>query len=256
LVLASGVPDSYDGGNFTGVTIVTNLFDGALFNATNAFAQGTLNLNGGSLFANNIVAGGGISTINLDNGSLTITNTAGSPAARIAAFDVSNSTLHFTLNGSAIITNIVVSNLAAGGVSTVTVDSVANVSSPTTFPLVSYTGNPPTAGNFTKGALPPGFTANLVNNTAEKRIDLVVATNSTVTPRITGLSLWGTNVIVGGSNGFPGGFYYVLVSTNVATPLNLWLPVSTNPFDLNGGFFFTNPMNPGSPQLFYQLRLQ
>jgi hypothetical protein len=215
-----------------------------------------LNISGGSVFATSIVAGGGVSALTMNNGSLTVTNTAGLPLQRIASLSLTNSTLHFVLNGSTIITNFALSNLVASGVNTVVVDSVANVSSATTFPLVSYTGNAPTAANFAKGILPPGFSANLVNNTAQKRIDLVIATNSSVTPHVSALSLLGTNVIVGGSNGFPGGFYDVLISTNVITPLNLWLPVATNPFDLNGGFNFSNPMDTNSPQLFYQLRLR
>jgi len=256
LVLAAGVSGAYVGGNFTGVTIVTNLYYGTTVNATNAFAQGALNLNGGSVFANSIIAGGGISMVTMNGGTLVISNTAGAPAAPLTIFSVTNSSLHLDLNGSAISTNIVVTNLFASGINTVAIDSVANVSSATTFPLIAYSSFAGTvAANFTKGALPPGFAGNLVNNTAQKRIDLVIAPNATVTPRISALALWGTNLVIGGTNGFPDGLYYVLTSTNVATPLNQWLPVSTNPFDVNGGFIFTNPMNPGAAQLFYLLQL-
>jgi hypothetical protein len=141
-------------------------------------------------------------------------------------------------------------------VSTVAVDSIANVVGVTTFPLFSYTGGSPANGNFVKGNLPAGFSANLVNNTVQKRIDLVIAPSSTVTPFVYMLNLAGTNFVTSGSNGFPGGQYSVLASTNVALPLNQWQPISTNPFDTNGGFIFTNPMSPGSQQLFYLLQLQ
>jgi hypothetical protein len=66
----------------------------------------------------------------------------------------------------------------------------------------------------------------------------------------------GTNLLVGGTNGFPSSAFYVLTSTNLMLPLNQWLPVSTNPFDVNGGFNFTNPMNPDALQIFYLLQLQ
>ena len=66
----------------------------------------------------------------------------------------------------------------------------------------------------------------------------------------------GTNLILGGTNGWPGQFYYVLTSTNVALPRNQWTPIATNPFDPYGNFNFTNPVNPNSPNLFYLLQLQ
>src|SRR5205823_44025 len=110
LILASGAAGSLVGGNFTGVIIVTNLFYGATFNATNAFAQGTLKINGGTVLANGIAAGGGISTITMNNGTLALTNTAGSTAKAISTFAITNSILHLNLNGATSSTNIVVTN--------------------------------------------------------------------------------------------------------------------------------------------------
>jgi hypothetical protein len=222
-----------------------------------AIAQGTLNVNGGTVLAANIVAGNfGLAYINLNNGTLVLTNSAGSPAKPIATFAATNSTFHFDLNGSAIITNVVTTNLVASGVNTITIDSVANLGSVTTFPIFSYIGTAPATGTFVKGSLPAGFSANLVNNTAQKRIDLVIAPSSTVTPNITAFNLFGTNLVVGGSNGFPSANYYVLASTNLLQPRNQWLPISTNPFDVNGAFNFTNPMNPNALQMYYLLELQ
>ena len=63
-----------------------------------------------------------------------------------------------------------------------------------------------------KGVLPSGFSGNLVNNTAQKRIDLVIAPDATVTPYFNVLSLSGNNLVVGGTNGFPPANYYVLAS--------------------------------------------
>ncbi|HTX20399.1 MAG TPA: heparin lyase I family protein, partial [Candidatus Aquilonibacter sp.] len=72
LVLAAGVASCYVGGNPTnvGVTLLTNFYYGTTVNATNAYAQGTLNVNGGTVEATNIMGGGGISTINLNSGTL------------------------------------------------------------------------------------------------------------------------------------------------------------------------------------------
>lgn len=218
-------------------------------------ASGTLNVTGGQVLANRIIVGGGTGAITLNNATLVATNNVGTPVNPINTFTTIGSTLHLRLNGSAIGTNICVATLNASGASTITIDGIVNVSGVTTFPLISYTGSAPAAGNFVNGALPSGFSGNLVNNTAQKRIDLVVAPNAAVTPRINAINLTGMNLVIGGTNGFPGGLYYVLASTNVALPRNQWLPISTNPFDANGNFNFTNLLNPAAPQIFYLLQL-
>jgi hypothetical protein len=164
--------------------------------------------------------------------------------------------LHLQLNGSAVVTNIVATTLAASGANTITIDSVANVTGVTTFPIISYASGSPVNGNFMKGTLPNGFSANVVNNTAQKRIDLVIAPNAVVTPRMNTLNLLGTNLVVAGTNGFPNGFYSVLSSTNVALPINKWQSVLTNQFDAGGGFQFANPLDPNAAQVFYLLQLQ
>jgi len=60
-------------------------------------------------------------------------------------------------------------------------------------------------------------------------------------------------LVMSGTGGSTNGTYYVLVSTNVALPLNQWTPVATNVFDGSGHFIFTNAINPNSPQVFYLL---
>jgi uncharacterized repeat protein (TIGR03806 family) len=66
----------------------------------------------------------------------------------------------------------------------------------------------------------------------------------------------GTNLILGGTNGWPGQYYYVLTSTNIALPRSLWTPIATNPFDPSGNFILTNGIDPNQPGLFYLLQLQ
>jgi autotransporter-associated beta strand protein len=66
----------------------------------------------------------------------------------------------------------------------------------------------------------------------------------------------GTNgLVMSGSGGVPSGTYYVLETTNMAAPLNLWTPLLTNQFDGNGNFNFTNPLGTNT-QSFYLLQLQ
>ena len=74
-------------------------------------------------------------------------------------------------------------------------------------------------------------------------------------PAFNSLSLSGTNLIVRGSNGWPGQNYYVLTSTNLTLPLNQWKAITTNPFDPAGNFNLTNPLNPAAAKLFYLLQL-
>jgi len=61
-------------------------------------------------------------------------------------------------------------------------------------------------------------------------------------------------IVMNGSNGLPGATYYVLSSTNIATPLNQWLPVLTNAFDASGNFSATNLIDPATPQRFFLLQ--
>jgi fibronectin-binding autotransporter adhesin len=61
-------------------------------------------------------------------------------------------------------------------------------------------------------------------------------------------------IVMNGSNGPPGATYYVLSSTNIATPLNQWLPVLTNAFDAGGNFSATNLIDPATPQRFFLLQ--
>lgn len=65
------------------------------------------------------------------------------------------------------------------------------------------------------------------------------------------------NIIVGvnglvlsGSNGIANWPYYLLASTNLATPLSNWTPLLSNAFDGNGNFIFTNTSESNAQQFF------
>jgi hypothetical protein len=77
-------------------------------------------------------------------------------------------------------------------------------------------------------------------------------------PGIAGISLSGTNLVINGCNGFPGMTCYVLMSTNLALPLNQWTPVATNALNASGNFSITatNAVNLNLPQCFYILQMQ
>jgi hypothetical protein len=82
----------------------------------------------------------------------------------------------------------------------------------------------------------------------------IVATTVS-TPYISSVTVSGTNLLIQGTNGTASGPYYVLAGTNLALPLSNWTRMSTNAFDLNGAFSFTNTIDPLIPQQFYLLQL-
>ena len=105
------------------------------------------------------------------------------------------------------------------------------------------------------------FTAALVEtNSLGVPIAGEAATIQTTPPQpgISGLSLSGANLVLDATNGQSGRTYYVLASTNVALPLNQWLPVTTNILSASGNFTITisNTVTPALPQQFYILKTQ
>ncbi|HUB87537.1 MAG TPA: hypothetical protein VMB22_06560, partial [Verrucomicrobiae bacterium] len=70
------------------------------------------------------------------------------------------------------------------------------------------------------------------------------------------VAVTGTNMTFSGSGGISGRQFYLLGTTNVALPLNQWQRITTNTFDGNGNFNFTNSAQPNSPCQFYLLQLQ
>lgn len=74
-------------------------------------------------------------------------------------------------------------------------------------------------------------------------------------PQIQAAAMSGNEFIVSGANGLPGGTYYVRASTNLLSPPDSWVIVSTNTVDNEGRFGFTNTVEPDVPQGFYFVSL-
>jgi hypothetical protein len=77
-------------------------------------------------------------------------------------------------------------------------------------------------------------------------------------PGITGLNLAGGNAMLSATNGYTGGTYYLLTSTNVGLALSQWQPVATNVLVASGSFSIADP-HPyyrGTPRQFYILQVQ
>ena len=184
--------------NGTGNLIVNNnliLAQAANVAGQTAIPQGVLNVKNGTVAANAIVAGGGISTITLTNGTLIVTNTAGTPASVLSSVSLTNSTLQFTVTGTT--TNLVVTNLVTGGTTNlINIAALPNINSyPTQFTVVDYAGSIGGTGfNIGLGSLPsanPAYQGYLSNNTAKSSIVLVL------TPPPTKLAITSVN---GGSS--------------------------------------------------------
>ncbi len=76
----------------------------------------------------------------------------------------------------------------------------------------------------------------------------------TIPPGITGFSLSGANVVINGTNGQAGGTYYLLTTTNLATPRPQWHAIATNVVGAaNFTFIGTNAIKANSGQQFYTL---
>ena len=144
-------------------------------------SAGTINANGGAVVANNIVSGGGPSTISLEKGALTLSGTAGTIAAPINALTTTNSVFSLALASASSSNNIVVTSLTTGGTT-----NIINITSapafpgyPVQIPLVKYSGSIGGAGyNFGLGTLPALYAGHLVNNSANSTIDLVLTAGS------------------------------------------------------------------------------
>lgn len=113
------------------------------------------------------------------------------------------------------------------------------------------------------GSLPsiqmPPLATNLTNAPAVQLItdwiNSLPADGSPAKPGFNFFAVSGTNLLLGGTNGWPGQNYFLRTSTNLALPRANWPVLQSNIFDPLGNFSFTNPLNPATPQLFYLLQL-
>jgi autotransporter-associated beta strand protein len=84
---------------------------------------------------------------------------------------------------------------------------------------------------------------------------LRVVSLPTPPPKFGGLNWRGNQLVFRGSNGVPGWMYYLLASTNLGRAPAHWRVISTNSFDPEGNFIFTNAGTTNVPQMFYRLEL-
>jgi fibronectin-binding autotransporter adhesin len=182
---------TFAGGTSTGTGRV-NVNDTASLVVNNAIAlavgttgNGTLNITGGTVLANTITNGGGLSTINMTGGNLGITSLLGSvgtPGSPIGTLNIADSTLQLQVSGT--ITNIMATDLVPGGTT-----NIINITAlpgiipvyPVQDSLIGYV-NLDAGANFGLGTLPagsPSYQGYISNNTAHSTIDLVLTSGPT-----------------------------------------------------------------------------
>jgi hypothetical protein len=236
-----------DGGLAYGLNSTGN---GVLIFANNETYSGpTTNNGGGTLLVNGTLASssvtvatntalGGIGTI---SGPVTIqsggTLTAGSQTTAhvqgIGTLTINNAV---TLQGAT--TTEILVNKTASSQDLITATSIAyngtlaatNLSgtlaagnSFTVFNAGSHTGN------FTNIVGSPGAGLGWSFNPANGVLSVITTTSGfTIPPGITNLTISGTSLTIGGTNGQSGDTYYLLSTTNLLLPKSQWTPVSTN----------------------------
>jgi autotransporter-associated beta strand protein len=120
-----------------------------------------------------------------------------------------------------------------------------------TYTLFTY-GGALTLGNLTIASAPAGFVCTISTNTAGQ-INLIV--QASAPPAFGNVKLSGGSLALSGSGGPANGIYYVLTSTNIATPLTNWTRLLTNQFDAGGNFNFTNAPDASLTHSFYLLQI-
>lgn len=237
--------------NGTATLLCNNIVLAQTFAGANAsLASGTLNVTNGTV-EGNITAGGGNSVVNLNGGSLVVSNFVGTSSARLGTFTMANAKLYLQVNGSAPAANVNVAAISATA-STIDIASVANVTGPTTIHLISYTGTDPYSG-LSLAPMPSGYSGTLVDNSGS--IDLNVNTAPTVPPTIRHVGIIGGQFVLSGTNNVgAGGTFHLLTSTNAALALTNWTVLEAGSFDGSGDFSITNGPLTNSRQ-FYILKI-
>jgi hypothetical protein len=63
----------------------------------------------------------------------------------------------------------------------------------------------------------------------------------------------GTNFNLSGTGGASNVLYVLSATTNLAQPITLWTPISTNRFDTLGAFTFTNAFSPTQREQYFRI---
>ncbi len=103
----------------------------------------------------------------------------------------------------------------------------------------------------------PALGANLAWQTNFLSVNGTISVVSTTpsTPNINNVLRSGGNLVFSGTNGPANGTFFVLTSTNIASPLSHWMVLSTNSFDASGNFRVTNAIVVGGSPVFFAMEV-
>jgi hypothetical protein len=236
--------------NGTATLVCPNIVLAATSAGANAsLVTGTLNVTNGTV-RGGIFAGGGVSTVNVNSGTLIVSNAAGTAAAPLTTLNLNGASLHLKVDANAPAAKVYAAAVSATG-TTIVIDSVANVTGTSTIHLISYSGSDPYNG-LALAPLPPGYSGTLMDNGGS--IDLTVNVAPTTPPTIRKIIVVGGQLIISGTNNVgaigAGGGYQVLTSTNVSLALANWTVLTNGNFDINGNFSSTNAIGTSRTQYF------
>jgi rhamnogalacturonan endolyase len=257
----------------SGVTSLIKVGTGTLtLTGTNSYSGGTT-INAGILLVNNLIgsgsgsgsvtvaSGGTLGGNGIISGAVTV-NSGGalSPGNPLGTLTISNnltlaggSTTFMQIEHSPLTNNAVnvSGTLSQAGTLNVTNFGGTAFAAGDSFKLFTAAGY---SGSFSSFNL-PSLSAGLGWNTGALNTSGVLSVVVNAKPVIGTISISPGGLSLSGSGGVAGANFYLLASTNLVTPLTNWTILSTNQFDTNGDFNFTNTININSPQSFYLLQL-
>ena len=241
-------------------------------NGANTYNGGTT-INSGTLLANNssgsgtgsgnvIVANGGtLGGTGAISGAVTVNSggalAPGNPPGALAIGNnlaLAAGSMTFMQIEQSPLTNTAVNvtgTLTEGGtlvVSNIGATALTNGDSFKLFNATAYSG---AFGSLVLPPLPAGLGWNTGSLATNGTLSVVVAAK----PVFASVSISGIGFAFAGTDGVANANYYLLGSTNLATPRTNWTRLLTNQFDNNGNFDFTNVVGTNSPG-FYLLQLQ
>jgi autotransporter-associated beta strand protein len=257
----------------SGVTSLIKVGTGTLaLTGTNSYSGGTI-ISGGILLVNNLIgsgsgsgsvtvaSGGTLGGNGIISGAVTV-NYGGalSPGNPLGTLTISNnltlaggSTTFMQIEHSPLTNNAVNVSGTLSQAGTLNVTNVGGTAfaAGDSFKLFNAAGY---SGSFSSFNL-PSLSAGLGWNTGALNTSGVLSVVVNAKPVIGTISISPGGLSLSGSGGVASANFYLLASTNLVTPLTNWTLLTTNQFDTNGNFNFTNTVNTNSPQSFYLLEL-
>jgi len=264
----------FDGGYAGAFTTLSKVGTGTLtLTATNNTYSGGTTISAGTLLVDNLagtgvgvgavtVASGGTlggtgivtGTVNVSNGgtlapgspagSLTISNSLVLATGSTALFQVQHSPLTNTLL-------TISGNLTEGGTLIVTNSGGTALAEGDMFKLFNAGSHTGSFASVALPALPAGLAWNTNALATSGTLSVVVTTHPVFGP----VTFANGALVLAGTAGVANASFYLLGSTNLATPLANWTRLLTNQFDGSGNFDFTNLISPTNSPMFYRLQV-